>query len=188
MSLSQQILFGIALAMDCFSASITTGLLLRRFQPFPILTMALLFGLFQALMPFIGWLAVMSFGSYIQSVDHWIAFALLTFIGVKMIIDQFKEEGQKTINPHKASVILLLAFATSIDALAVGISFQCMGMHNWSDIASPILVIGLTSTIFSLTGNIIGITVGKRFRFPAELVGGIILIVIGIKVLVEHLA
>lgn len=188
LTLLEQILLGLALAMDCFSVSIASGLILRRFAAKPILTMALLFGLFQALMPMIGWAATVYFGDYVQSFDHWIAFGLLAFIGVKMIIDHFKKDEEKTFIPTKFSVICFMAVATSIDALAVGVSFTCMGVQTLSDILSPVIIIGITSSLLSLVGSLIGVYVGKRFKFPAEIVGGVILICIGIKVLIEHLS
>lgn len=187
LTILEQILLGLALAMDCFSVSLASGLILRRFEARPILLMALMFGLFQAMMPMIGWLATVYFGDYIQSVDHWIAFGLLAFIGVKMIIDHFKADDEKTFCPSRFSVICIMAVATSIDALAVGVSFTCMGIKTFADISLPVIIIGLTSSLLSLAGSLIGVYAGRKFRFPAELIGGIILIFIGIKVLFEHL-
>ncbi len=188
MTMIGQILLGLALAMDCFSVNFASGLMLKRYDIRSMTLMAVLFGLFQAMMPLIGWLCSINFKSYINPVDHWIAFALLTFIGVKMIIDQFKKEEQKEFDPTRLSVILLMSFATSIDALSVGISFTCMEMTTFASILSPIVTIGICSTVMSLVGNVIGVSLGKKFKFPAELTGGVILILIGIKVLADHLS
>lgn len=187
MSILEQLFFGIALAMDCFSVSIASGLSLKKFIPKCIITMAICFGFFQGMMPVIGWIATVYIGDYIESFDHWIAFALLAYIGGKMIQEGLKPEEEHTFNPTKLTTIITLSIATSIDALAVGVSFTCMGLRTFIDILSPILIIGATSTLLSFIGYQIGITIGKRFRFPANIVGGIILILIGVKILVEHL-
>lgn len=181
------ILLAIALGMDCFSVALATGLTHKSFQTRIMISMAVLFGLFQAIMPLMGWLCTVYSGNYLSAIDHWIAFGLLVFIGVRMVIDGARPEAERNFDTRKASVRLTLAVATSIDALAVGVSFTCMGMDTWEAISAPILVIGLTSFIMSLLGNLIGITIGRRFRFPAEIIGGIILISIGIKILYEHL-
>lgn len=181
------VLIAVALAMDCFSVSITTGLTHNTVKPFSVWRMAILFGLFQAMMPLIGWLVSSYFGDYIMAFDHWIAFTLLTFIGIKMIVDYFKHTEPEAFDPQKLSVVVVLAFATSIDALAVGVSFECMGLLTCYDILISIIIIGIISWIFSLLGYRIGATIGRRFKFPAELIGGIILIGIGTKILIEHL-
>ena len=187
MTILEQILLGLALAMDCFSVSFASGLVLKRFDLRTMLLMGISFGVFQALMPTIGWLCTVYFGSLLEPIDHWIAFALLAFIGGKMVIDQFKDDEEKHFDPRRLSTILVLSVATSIDALSVGVSFTCMGMQTFINILSPIVIIGIASTALSLIGNSIGITLGRRFRFPAELIGGIILIGIGVKVLIDHL-
>ncbi len=188
MTIAEQILLGLALAMDCFSVSFASGLILKRFDLRTMTVMAVMFGLFQAAMPAIGWICTVAFGELINPVDHWIAFALLVFIGAKMVIDQFKKEENKVFVPTKMSVILMMSLATSIDALSVGITFTCLGMNTFAGILSPILIIGLCSVVMSIVGSVIGVALGKRFKFPAELVGGTILILIGIKVLVDHLS
>lgn len=184
LSIIEQILLGLALAMDCFSVSIATGLLIRKFEWKVLTPMCLLFGLFQALMPTIGWICTIYFGPTLTQYGHIIAFLLLAFIGTKMIIDYFKGDEAKQFDPHKISVILLLSIATSIDALAVGASFTCMGLNTFDSIVSPIATIGIMSTLMSVVGATLGILLGKKFRFPAELIGGIILIGIGIKILI----
>ena len=180
-------LLAIALAMDCFAVSVTSGLILKQMRLRPVLTMAFMFGLFQALMPLIGWLGMRYLSSYIERFDHWIAFVLLAFIGGKMFWEGCKGGGESHFDPTRLAVVLGLAVATSIDALAVGISFACTGMTGFGDIVVPILVIGLVSFLFSLVGSFIGVRLGARFHLPVEQIGGIILILIGVKILIQHL-
>ncbi len=180
-------LLAIALAMDCFAVSVTSGLILKQVRLRPILTMALLFGLFQGLMPLIGWMGMRYLSGYIERFDHWIAFGLLAFIGGKMFWEGFKGSEGSHFDPTRLNVVLGLAVATSIDALAIGISFACTGMTAFSDILAPILIIGFVSFLFSLVGSLIGVRIGGRFHLPAEQIGGVILILIGIKILIEHL-
>lgn len=151
------------------------------------LRIAFLFGLFQGLMPVFGWYAGSTFNKYIQEIDHWIAFGILLILGVKMIIEQFKNEEDccdtSKKDPSKLLVVLTLAVATSIDALAVGISFSFL--H--SDPYTPSAVIALITLFVSLIGLALGHHFVRRIRIPAELLGGLVLIGIGIKILVEHL-
>ena len=181
-------LIAVALSMDAFAVSICKGLSVPKVRPRHALTAGLYFGGFQFLMPVIGWLLGYRFEHIITSFDHWIAFALLSFIGTKMIIDWFKE-SERDISTAGLSftTIIILSIATSIDALAVGVSFTCMAIHTLSDVLSPVIIIGITSFLLSVIGSIIGVSVGRKFRFPAELIGGTILIAIGIKVLIQHL-
>ena len=151
------------------------------------LTIAFFFGLFQGVMPIIGWFGASHFYHLIEQFDHWIAFGLLFFLGIRMIKESFnKEEENHHFNPKRLLVILTLAVATSIDALAVGISFAFVGMNTWQDILFPIIIIGIVSFLFSILGCFIGVYFGKRINLRAELWAGIILIGIGIKILVEH--
>lgn len=183
-------MLAVALAMDCFTVSIVSGVILRRFLLRTVVRMAFLFGLFQALMPLIGWLATSHFSSQLEFIDHWIAFGLLAFIGGKMIKESFgDEEEEKQFNPSSLNTQLVLAVATSIDALAVGISFACTGYGQLRLILWPLFIIGLVSFLFSLLGNMLGVRFGKSVtrRLKPELLGGIILIVIGIKILITHL-
>jgi len=173
--------------MDCFSVSITSGIILRRVCMKVFLTIAFFFGLFQALMPLMGWFCASRFYHLIERFDHWIAFGLLFFLGVRMIKESFGDEEEHHFNPTRLPVILTLAVATSIDALAVGISFACTGMKTWDSISFPILIIGIVSFVFSLIGCLIGVYFGKRINLRAELWAGIILIGIGVKILAEHL-
>ena len=183
-------LLAVALAMDCFTVSIVSGVIVRRWLWAMILRMAFLFGLFQAMMPFIGWLATNHFSEQLEAIDHWIAFGLLAFIGGKMIRESFgSEEEEKQFNPKNLNTQLLLAIATSIDALAIGISFACTGYRAFSQIAYPLFVIGLVSFLFSLFGYKLGVRFGKSIarKLKPELLGGIILLFIGIKILATHL-
>lgn len=179
-----------ALAMDCFAISIAAGVVLKRVKWRPMLLMALSFGLFQAVNPIIGWVGTDYCRHLIESVDHWIAFAILAFLGGRMIMESFKDEEDKSFNPESLKVILTMAVATSIDAFAVGISFSCMGILSFVHLLYPIVVIGFVSLALSLAGIFLGIKFGKRYaqRIRAELWGGIILIIIAVKVLIEHLA
>ena len=161
-------LLAIGLAMDCFAVSIASGIILKRTRWKPMLIMAFAFGFFQAIMPFIGWMCAKTFSHLIESVDHWIAFAILAFLGGRMILESFKEEECcKLFNPANPKVVLTMAIATSIDALAIGI----------------------VSFVMSLIGLIFGIQCGCGIarKLKAELWGGIILVIIGLKILIEHL-
>ena len=175
----------VALAMDCFTVSIAGGIIIKR-MVWPItLRMALLFGLFQAAMP----LLISTFSHYLEEVDHWIAFGLLTFLGGRMIRDAFLPAENHSLNPCKLKTQLLLALATSIDALAIGISFACMGFRHISMLMSPLVIIGLVSFLLAIVGMLLGVKFGKPIerRLKPELLGGIILIIIGVKVLLSHL-
>lgn len=183
-------LVALSLAMDCFAVSIASGIILKQVKPKPMLLMAFCFGLFQALMPLIGWIVTNSFSHLIQQIDHWIAFGILTFLGGQMIVESFKEEEEKhNFDPTCIKVILGLAVATSIDALVVGATFAFLGYNHISTILSPIGIIGLVSFIMSIAGLLIGISFGTGIarKLKAERLGGIVLIAIGIKILIEHL-
>lgn len=183
-------LLAFGLAMDCFTVSIASGIILRRFEWRPILLMAFFFGFFQALMPFISWSLFVHVSGLVKQVDHWIALALLGFLGINMIRESFSDEEEKHLfNPRKLTVILTMAVATSIDALAVGISFACTSFSTLRNIAFPLFAIGLVSFMLSLCGSALGIISGRRIarRLHPELLGGIILIAIGCKILVQHL-
>ena len=182
-------LIALALAMDCFAVSIASGMLFKRIVWRPMLAMALLFSLFQGGNPLLGWWATNHFSSLIGEIDHWVAFAILAFLGGRMVIESFKEEEQRRFNPRSYKVIFTLAIATSIDALAVGVSFSCMGYDSIVPLMYPAVVIGFVSSALSIAGLAIGLRFGKGIakRLRAEMCGGIILILIGIKVLIEHL-
>lgn len=188
MSLLDITFLALALAMDCFTVSIVSGVIIRKYILSVILRMAVLFGLFQAIMPFIGWLGTSYFSRYLETVDHWIAFGLLAFLGGKMIKDSFCSE-EAHFNPSKLTSQLLFAIATSIDALAVGISFACLGYKNIEQLMLPLIIIGVCSFVMSILGNILGIMFGKSIvkRLKPEFVGGTILLMIGCRILYEHI-
>lgn len=202
MNLLDIILLAVALAMDCFTVSIVSGVIdhgdwhndsseakIRVPVPVIYLRMAFLFGLFQALMPLLGWLGISHFQTYMEAYDHWIAFGLLGFIGGKMIWESFGDEEDQHFNPRKLRTQLLLAVATSIDALAIGISFACTGFTELSQLTMPLLIIGIVSFLFSIVGYHLGRRFGKTItrRLKPELFGGIILVLIGLKILLSHL-
>ena len=182
-------LMALALAMDCFAVAIASGIFFKKVVWKPMLTMAFLFGFFQALNPFLGWWGTDLCRTLIESVDHWVAFAILGFLGVRMIIESFKEEEQKRFNPRRYKVIFTLAIATSIDALAVGISFSCMGYESAASLYYPLAIIFLVSFVMTAVGLGLGLKFGNGFakRLRAEMWGGIILVLIGCRVLFEHL-
>ena len=214
MSLIDIILLAVALAMDCLTVSIISGVL--EFTVYSLqftddyiegseglaskssvsckpltvnIRMAVLFGVFQAMMPLIGWLGISHFQAYMEAYDHWIAFTMLGFIGGRMVWESFGPEEEQHFNPRRLRTQLLLAVATSIDALAVGISFACTGYTTIGQLTLPLIVIGVVSFLFSLIGYQLGARFGRSIarRFKPELIGGIILIGIGVKILMEHL-
>ena len=183
-------LLSVALAMDCFTVSIVSGVILRRGLCAAILRMAVLFGLFQAAMPLIGWLGTAYFSHYLEAVDHWIAFGLLMFVGGKMIKESFDDDDEhQAFNPLALRTQLLLAVATSIDALAIGISMACIGYDHIAQLTLPLVLIGTASLLLSLLGYWLGVCFGRIIarRLRPELLGGLVLVFIAVKVLVSHL-
>ena len=190
MNLTDIILLAIALAMDCFTVSIVSGLTGgQSTRDAWILRMAFLFGFFQAFMPLLGWLGIIHFESYMAAYDHWIAFGLLAFVGGKMVWESFGDDEEQHFNPRLLSTQLLLAVATSIDALAVGISFACTGYTNLSSLTIPLFIIGIVSFLFSIMGYHLGRHFGRAItkRMKPELMGGLILIAIGLKILLSSM-
>ena len=187
MSFFEVLMIGVGLSMDAFAASVCKGLSMRRASAENILLIGVFFGGFQALMPLIGYFLGKQFEDYIVSVDHWIAFALLAFIGGKMIADVVRDGGEEESavkeDRFRLREILMLALATSIDALAVGISFAFLKV----EIISAVATIGLTTLLLSALGVVIGHRFGARYKNKATLAGGVILILIGTKILLEHL-
>lgn len=186
MTLIALLFLSISLAMDCFSVSLASGVAQRRLTLGNILKMAVFFGFFQGAMPFLGWLAAASFSDLMKDYDHWIAFGLLSFLGIKMILECFKDEGEKSFDPSKLSVLLTLSVATSIDALAVGLTFAFISM-SVADVFIASGIIAAGSFLFTFAGNFLGSYVRKKFKFPFEAVGGVALICIGLKILFEHI-
>ncbi|MBR5018617.1 MAG: manganese efflux pump [Bacteroidales bacterium] len=185
MSFWEILLLAIGVSMDAFAVSIGKGLTARRASWREALTVGFWFGGFQALMPVIGYYLGISFADLVTKVDHWIAFGLLLLIGGNMIREAFQkdEEQQAADSSFGFRTMLVLAIATSIDALALGISFAFLQTPLWSSIT----LIGLTTFLFSVVGLLIGKKVGGRFHKGAEIFGGLILIGIGLKILIEHL-
>jgi putative Mn2+ efflux pump MntP len=184
MGLFEIILIAIGLSMDAFAVSITLGLSVAKPKIKEILIPGLYFGFFQALMPLIGYFSGINFASKIQNLDHWIAFALLGFIGGKMIKDSFSKDDDKVKeNPFRFTTMLLLAIATSIDALAVGITFSFFELN----IFKAILLTGFMTFGISIAGVKIGNIFGVKYKSKAEFIGGAVLVILGVKILVEHL-
>lgn len=182
------LLIGIGLSMDAFAVAVCKGLAMRKVNKKRAVVIGLFFGGFQALMPFLGWLLGTQFEKYIEDVDHWLAFFLLLFIGGKMIVEALGPENEmleikKMDPPFDLLEMLVLSFATSVDALAVGITF---GVLNYP-IVESITIIGVTTFALSIVGVYVGNFFGKKYKTGAEIAGGIILIAIGTKILLEHL-
>lgn len=184
MSLTTIIFVAIGLAMDAFAVSVASGFAIKNLKLSNALKIAVSFGLFQAFMPIIGWLAGLSLRDFLSGIDHWVAFGLLSLIGLRMIYESMKlEPRKKEINPLNTYVLLILSIATSIDALAVGLSFAFLMIV----IVTPVIIIGIVTFLLSLIGVIIGNRLGHFFEKKIEIVGGLILIGIGLKILIEHL-
>ncbi len=186
MGIVELLLIGIGLSMDAFAVSICKGLNMKKVNKVHCAVIALFFGGFQALMPLIGWALGKQFESYITSIDHWIAFVLLALIGGNMVREsrQKEEEEVEKCEPKlNIKELFLLAIATSIDALAVGITFAFLKVN----IIPAIAIIGTTTFIISAIGVFVGNIFGSKYKDKAELAGGIILILIGVKILLEHL-
>lgn len=175
-------MIAIGLAMDSLAVSISGGIVMRPFCMRQSLRLALTMGLFQGGMTLLGWLLGVSFSSYITAFDHWIAFVLLGFLGGKMIYESFEEEDT-SISSFSAKTLITLGVATSIDALAVGVSMAFLK----TSIYFPAFIIGFVTFSLSLIGVISGYRFGRIKGVNVELLGGVILIAIGIKILVEHL-
>jgi putative Mn2+ efflux pump MntP len=184
MSLLNLTLIAIGLSMDAFAVAVASGLAIKNLKVGHALLIAAFFGGFQALMPTLGWLAGLTFRSVVQGVDHWVAFVLLTVIGAKMIYEALKfEKAEKPDNPLNVLVLLVMAIATSIDALAVGITFALLKVA----IVFSVLFIGAVTFALSILGVYIGDYCGHFFEKKIEIIGGLTLIGIGLKILIEHL-
>ncbi len=179
-------LIAVGLSMDAFAVSVCKGLCMRKMRYGQAVVIALFFGGFQALMPFIGWMLGRQFEKYITSIDHWIAFVLLGIIGANMIREALgKEEENECVPDSRLDLkeLFLMAIATSIDALAVGITFAFLQVS----IIPAVSFIGCTTFALAFAGVCIGKVFGSKYKSKAELLGGIILILIGLKILLEHL-
>ena len=173
----------LALAMDAFAVALAAGALLYPASGRQQFRLGFHFGLFQALMPIAGWLAGMTIQHAIRDYDHWIAFVLLGFVGGKMIYEAFKDEEDRNPNdPTRGLTLVMLSIATSIDALAVGLTLAMLGIEVWF----PALVIGLVAGAMTLLGMRLGGRIGAFWGRRVEIFGGIVLISIGLKILIEH--
>ncbi len=182
------LLMGIGLAMDAFAVSVCKGLAMRRVNKKQAIVIGLFFGGFQALMPLIGWGMGLQFKEYITKVDHWIAFALLSFIGGKMIAESRKPEEEtvevdKSDEPLNIREMFVLAVATSIDALAVGITFAFLKYP----IVEAVTIIGVVTFFIAIGGVYVGNFFGNKYKNKAEFAGGLILILLGLRILLSHL-
>ena len=179
------LLISVSVAMDAFAVSIGKGLTVTRVRPVDVIKTALWFGGFQALFPLLGFFAANTFSKYVTAVDRWIIFALLAFIGGNMIREAFGEEEENSRETAQFDWrhMLPLAVACSIDAFAVGVSFAFMQVNIWFSV----IVIGVVTGAFSAAGLYIGRVFGARWQKPAQIAGGAVLVLIGLKVLLEHL-
>ena len=182
MSLWELFILAVGLSMDAFAVSVCKGLSVKKLKAKHMLTVGAYFGGFQALMPLLGYILGIQFQSMIQQFDHWIAFVLLGLIGANMVRESRAGE-EKLDDSFTVSTMLLLAIATSIDALAIGVTFAFLGVN----IVEAIILIGITTGIISGVGLKIGNVFGSRYKSKAEMAGGIVLILMGIKILVQHL-
>ena len=177
------LVIAVGVSMDAFAVSVCKGLSVRTLRSRYVFSVAMWFGGFQALMPLLGYFLGVSFADYVTGFDHWISFVLLGIIGGKMIKEALGEESVEVNPDFSFKTMLALAVATSIDALAVGVSFAFLKVDIWS----AILVIGATTAAFSAAGVLVGNIFGARYKSKAELAGGIILVAIGLKILLEHI-
>jgi putative Mn2+ efflux pump MntP len=186
MSLPEIVLIAIGLSMDAFAVSISLGLSVKRLKPKNVLIPGLFIGFFQAFMPVVGYFTGSRFANKIQHLDHWIAFALLGFIGGKMIFESLskKKAPEKSKgNAFQFTKLLVLAIATSIDALAIGITFAVLQVN----VFNAAIIIGLITFLIAMAGVKIGNIFGVKYKSKAEFMGGAILIIMGIKIVIEHM-
>lgn len=186
MTLLEIFVVAVALAMDAFAVAIASGVMLRQVSKRQAFRLSWHFGLFQALMPIIGWAAGLTVRSYIERFDHWVAFGLLVFVGGRMVIDAVRgeDEMKRHAEPTRGWTLVVLSVATSIDALAVGLSLALLGVSVWL----PALVIGVVAATFTLLGLRLGTFVGRRLPVGryAAVGGGLVLLFIGVRILADH--
>jgi putative Mn2+ efflux pump MntP len=176
-------LLAIGLSFDTFAVSFSSGLLKREIVFWQAARIALVLALFQAFMPVLGWLGGLSVKGLIEPIDHWIAFGLLTILGVKMIVESFKGCEERNANPLETKILITMAIATSIDALAVGVSFALIEVN----LILAVLTIGLVTFLASMLGILFGKKTCSNLGRRMEVIGGLILIAIGIKICLEHM-
>ena len=185
MGVSTLFVMAVALSMDAFAVSMCKGLSVRNLKIKHSIITGLYFGFFQGFMPALGFVLGAQFSSFITNVDHWIAFALLAIIGGSMIKEAFGEEEELN-DSFSFKTMLPLAVATSIDALAVGVNFAFLGL-TIGEITLSVVFIGITTFVLSAIGVKIGNVFGTKYKAKAEIFGGVVLIILGIKILLEHL-
>lgn len=183
MSLAELIIIALGLSMDAFAVSVSQALTAPNFKKTDSLLFGIFFGTFQAVMPLLGWLFGSLFSNYVIAIDHWVAFLLLGYIGVKMILDATILKDEEKPQNLSIKLLLVLAFATSIDALAVGVSFAFMKVN----IAESVLIIGITTFILSPLGALLGKKIGSTLKDKAQILGGVILVIMGTNILIQHL-
>lgn len=183
MGIAELIIIAIGVSMDAFAVSICKGLSVQKLKPRHVIQTGLWFGGFQALMPLAGYFLGVSFADFVTTIDHWIAFILLGIIGGNMIKESsHKDEDYNVAPDFSCRTMFAMAVATSIDALAVGVSFAFLKVNIWE----AVLLIGITTALFSGVGVLIGNFFGARWKSKAEFAGGFILIAMGLKILLEH--
>lgn len=182
MGIIEVLLIAVGVSMDAFAVSLAKGISAREVKMKHALTAGVWFGGFQAMMPTLGYFLGLGFATFIGQWDHWVAWALLSLIGANMVKESFSDDNEEVSHSFRFWHMFTLAIATSIDALAVGVSFAFLEMSIWM----PVAIIGLTTMMFSIAGVLLGKKVGERFKSRAELLGGLVLIGIGCKILIEH--
>lgn len=184
MSLLEIFLIALGLAMDAFAVCLCAGTTGFINGPRPVFRLAFHFGLFQALMPALGWLVGVGVERYISAFDHWVAFGLLAFVGVRMVRSGLDvDDDGPCVDPSRGGTLVMLAIATSIDAFAVGLSFAVLRVS----IVWPVIIIGLVAALMSILGIYLGNRLGQTFGKRMEVIGGLILVIIGIRVVISHM-
>ncbi len=184
MPFSELLLIAISMAMDAFAVCLAAGALQKTQGPRPAFRLSFHFGLFQFVMPVIGWLVGETIEPFIRDYDHWIAFALLAFVGGRMVYSALFTDGEDSHNdPSRGWALVLLSIAVSIDALAIGLSLGVLGILVWY----PAIIIGFVTSLLSLVGLRVGGIFGKRLGKPVETIGGLVLVGIGVRILLSHL-
>ncbi len=182
MDLITLFLLSIGLCFDTFAVSVSSGLLRKEIVFWQAVRIAFFLAIFQATMPVLGWLGGITIKDWMESFDHWVALGILSILGIKMLVESFKKDEEKNINPLDIKVIISMALATSIDAFAVGISFAIIEVN----MLLAFIIIGSVTFITSMLGILFGKKTGSHFGQKMEIIGGIILIAIGIKIVLEH--
>jgi manganese efflux pump family protein len=182
MQIFEIILIGLGLSFDTFAVSVSTGLIKKNIRFWQGVKIALVLALFQSAMPLLGWFGGSQVAKYVTSIDHWIAFGLLSMIGFKMIIDALKGEEENKVNPLLIKVLLIMGLATSIDSLVVGVTFAFVQVNLYQSI----MIIGIITFLSAMVGMLIGKSATGKFGKKVEIIGGLILFGIGLKILIEH--